>query len=346
MVQHRYMETFPIFEVSVSEPTPSPTSFNAIRFNVGDKVTVYLASILAITGVICVRQSAADAERHGVQFIGKGLSWQMTKSSIAPPLGNFDGMTYLQIATLVCGQVGVGVKVVGSVDMTPFEKLQAVPGTSSFDFLETNARAREVILGSDEFGNLVLIGQNTPAGAVDTLIEGGPNRNIERINVVFSNDTLFSQYFAVGQNTGSDQSWGTDAAQIAAQVPGLDPIPSNLVIPTEEPGSAANLQRRLMFEERTHDATHITATITVPGWLRGNGDFWRVGLTYNVIAPDHFPGFDQGIQLAARTVTFEQTEASGTTTTLELVLPWLLGGNLFQSGLPEPVAPADVVPIP
>jgi prophage tail gpP-like protein len=340
MVQHRFLESFPIFAVEVSEPTPGPTSFAAIRFNVGDVVTVYLAGIQAISGIITTRQSGADAERHGVQFIGKGRSWQMAKSSVPLPLGNFDGQTYLQIATSICAAFGVGVKVIGALDMTPFPQLQAVPGTPAFDFLETNARSREVILGSDEFGNLLLIGSYIPNAPTDTLIEGGANRNIERINVVFNNDTLFADYLAVGQNVGSNTSWGTAAAQIAATLPGADPHASVLIVPTEEPGSAANLQRRLMFEARTHDATQLTATITVPGWLRGNGDLWRVGLLYNIIAPDHFPGFDNGIQLAAKTCTFEQNEVSGTITTIEFCFPWLLGGELLQPGLPS--APADV----
>jgi prophage tail gpP-like protein len=346
MVQHRWMEAFPIFEIAVSEPTPSPTSFSALRFDIGDLVTVYLAGIQAIYGVISVRQSASDEQSHGVQLIGKGLSWQMAKSSISLGLGNFDGQSIVQIATTICAPYNVPVKVVGNVDMTPFARLQSVPGEPAWDFLERQARFRNTIIGSDEFGALLLIGQNIPAIQPDTLIEGGKNRNIEKINVVKSNDTLFANYFATGQNVGSDQIWGAAAAQIAAQVGGLDPLLSSLVIPVEEAVAAAELQKRLLFEKQIHDATQVRATVTVPGWLRSSGDLWRVGQTYTVIAPDHFPGFPNGIQLAAQVVTFQQNEESGTITTLELVLPWLLNGSLFQQGLPAGPKPSDVTPFP
>ena len=346
MVQHRWMETFPIFEISVSEPTPSPTSFTALQFDVGAKVQVFLANVLAITGMICIRQSASDCNRHGVQFIGKGQSWQMTKSSIAPPLGNFDNQSYQQIAQSICGQSGVGVAVAPNttVDSSPFPKCQAQPGEPAFDFLEKLAREKQIILGSDEFGHLLLIGQGQPPPQPDVFQEGGPNRNIERINVIISNDTLFAKYFVVGQNSGSDQAWGTNAAQIGNQMGGSDPLPSNLVVPAELPGAVGELQKRLLFEHQIHEGTHINATITTPGWLRSNNDIWRVGQTYTVIAPDHFPGYPNGIQLAAKTVTFEQSEGSGTTTTLELVIPALLGGTLTQPGIAAPATPSDITP--
>ena len=119
----------------------------------------------------------------------------------------------------------------------------------------------------------------------------------------------------------------------------------HLVIPTEEPNSAADLQRRLVWEAQIHQGTEIHATITVPGWKQANGSLWRVGNNYVVLAPDHFPGFDNGIQLVAQTVTFNQREDEGTTTTLELVLPWLLNGTLFHQGLPAAPAPSDVAPL-
>ena len=347
MVQHRWMELFPIFEVSVSEPTPGPTSFTSFYNLVWAlKVLVFLADVLAITGIITVRQSAADSNRHGVQFIVKGQSWQTVKSSIAPPLGNFDNQSYQQIAVAICKQSNVGVVVAPNttVDSSPFQVCQAAPGEPAFDFLEKHAREKRIILGSDEYGHVVLIGQGQPPPLPDVFQEGGPNRNIERINVVISNDTLFAHYFAVAQNFANNQLWGTNAAQIALQMGGTDPLASSLVIPVELAMSDAEVAKRLVFEHQIHEGTFITATITVPGWLRSNGDIWRVGQTYTVIAPDHFPGFPNGIFLAAKTVTFEQSEGAGTTTTLELVRPEQLNGNLLQPGLPSPATPGDATP--
>jgi hypothetical protein len=45
------------------------------------------------------------------------------------------------------------------------------------------------------------------------------------------------------------------------------------------------------------------------------------------------------------TVTFEQNEDTGTTTTLELVLPWMLNSAIWQQGTPSPPTPSDVTPL-
>jgi hypothetical protein len=41
----------------------------------------------------------------------------------------------------------------------------------------------------------------------------------------------------------------------------------------------------------------------------------------------------------------EQSEDSRTTTTLELVLPWMLNGAIWQQGTPAPPDPSDIVPL-
>lgn len=117
MVQTRWLEGFPVFEVSVTEEVPGPKSFAAYRFNVGDTCTISLAGFQVIDGLITQRQSAADAERHAVQLIGKGRPWQMVKSSIAPPLGNFDGQTLLQVVSQIAAQTAVGVLAIGQLEL-------------------------------------------------------------------------------------------------------------------------------------------------------------------------------------------------------------------------------------
>src|SRR5262249_4527209 len=124
--------------------------------------------------------------------------------------------------------------------------------------------------------------------------------------------------------------------KIESHARGRDPFRSLLVVPREQPGRDENAERA-RFEAQWHDGTQLTVTVVVQGWLRKNGDLWRVGNLYWVYAPNHLL-FNWGLK--AKTVTFEQNESAGTTTTLELVLPWFLNGLLFQEGLPGPPGPA------
>lgn len=59
-------------------------------------------------------------------------------------------------------RTGVGVKVIGQINMEPLPQLQATPGTPAWDFIEQAARYRETVLGSDQLGNLLLIGARAP----------------------------------------------------------------------------------------------------------------------------------------------------------------------------------------
>lgn len=341
MVQHRWMEAFPIFEFSATEPATEPATEAQLLFNVGQRVTITLGGVQAIYGVITIRQSAMDEERHGLQLIGKGYSWQMVKSSIVHPY-DFSGQGITQIANTIAAETNVKVKTFGSVDNSPFPVLSVSPGEPAFDFLDHIARMRSTVLGSDEFGNILLIGKNTPNQGAD-LVEGKQG-NIERINVIISNETVFANYFATGQMAGSDQINGEAASQmVAGPIPGSDALISNLVAQSEVPDTSGGLQKRAAFEAQIHDATQIRITCSVHGWLQPSGDLWRVGASYKVDAPDHLPKPWNGQLYSAQTITFQQDDKNGTVTTLELVLPWLLNGNLFQTGLPSLPSPSDTV---
>jgi len=345
MVQHRWMEPFPLFEFSATEPGIEPKTVSQILFNVGQRVKIMLGGIQAIDGVITIRQSAEDKERHGLQLIGKGYSWQTVKSSIREP-HDFSGQGIIEIARTIAGEVGVNVKTYGKVDDSPFPTDAASPGEPAFDFLDIRCRQRGVILGSDEFGNLLLIGTHNPEPGGDLIND--KNGNIERINVIISNETVFANYFATGQVAGNDQVNGEAAAQmVAGPIGGSDPNPSNLVAQSEVTDTASGLQKRAATEAQFHDATQVRITCSVQGWKQkqgdSKGDLWRVGHGYRVFAPEHLPVPWNGMVYSAQTVTFQQDDENGTITTLELVLPWLLNGNLFQVGLPTLPSPSDTV---
>jgi prophage tail gpP-like protein len=347
MVQHRWMEAFYMFEFSAIEPATEPRKLAQLKFNVGQKVEITLGGKTAIDGgVITIRQSAMDPERHGLQLIGKSYSWQFAKSSIVGKNAggyDFSGKGIVEIAKIIAGETGTPVRTVGTVDNSPFKDLASAPGEPAWDFLEKAARQKGVILGADESGILLIgpHGQNQGDDIVEA--QGG---NVKRINVTISNEFAFSNYFAVGQNKGSDEENGEAVSQMAAgPIKGRDVLPSYLVAPAETPVNSGDLQKRVRFEAQIHDATEVKITVVVYGWLQPrSGDLWRVGDSYKVNAPDHLPDEWNNQSYAAQTVTFQQDEKNGTTTTLDLVLPWLLNGAYFGNTLPGPPAPADEVP--
>ena len=67
-----------------------------------------------------------------------------------------------------------------------------------------------------------------PGTPLSALTEGGANRNIKRINVVISNDTLFANYWAVARTPAAISSAAMRRSQLRPTFLALIRCPSNL----------------------------------------------------------------------------------------------------------------------
>jgi prophage tail gpP-like protein len=351
-VQHRYAEAWPLFRFTAAERDPLPELWTTLQFKPGDECAIYLGGILAIVGVITVRQVAYDANSHGVQLQGKGVTWYAAEGSIIDKDGNFDNQNFEQAANRVIAPFGVGVKTIGTLNPTPFARLQVEPGEKLWDFLERIARPRGIVMGSDHLGNFLLIGEHA-AGVDDQLIEG---QNILRCQCIISIENIRSEYLVRGQTAASDEQHGAQASEQEGKVPGSARRYSPYLTTAEQPvWSMAEVRDRARNESIWHEGDELHAVITVQGWLRSNGDLWRVGQNVYVYSPMAMLDMVMTIQ----TATFTQDSGSGTLTTLECVPPFLLRGssdyNVAKAGVPQdpasyerapPAAAATSVPAP
>lgn len=315
-------ERDPIFGVANSFP-----SWTKLQFKPGDQCTITLGGQLAVTGIIEVRQVAYDAHQHGVMLIGKTSTAAPARSSVNTTTGNFDNKHLQQIAQEVIAPFGVGLKIVGSLDLTPFKQMQNEKGELIWDFLERIARFRGAIMGSDEQGNFLLIGDHSYQSTSD-LIEGV---NIKSCQCTISHEQTYMQLDAHGQQAASNDTNGPAASEIKATAMGAVPFPYSLLItPMEHPGSQAEAQKRADTEKKWADGTEVQANITVQGWLRGGTALWKPLDEVFVRSP--MAMLQQ--QLKIRTATFTQDNQNGTQTLLDLVVPGLLNGspNLDTTG--------------
>src|SRR5262245_16441075 len=151
-VQHRWSDSFQAFRFTAAEDDKMPENWTKAKFKPCDKCTITLGGQLAITGHILSRQTAYNETSHSVQLIGKSLTVWSAQSSVDTKTGNFDGMSFEQIARKVLQPYPCGVKKIGKLDDTPFESCQAQKGETIWDFLENLARPRGIVLGSDVEG--------------------------------------------------------------------------------------------------------------------------------------------------------------------------------------------------
>lgn len=338
-VQHRWQEGWPLFRFTATEGT-LPFEWAKLQFKPGDPCTITLGGQLAVTGIITQRQVSYAAQEHGVQLSGVGRQWAGSTSSIDSKDNNFDKMPALAAANKATKPFGLMVLPVGMVDPTPFEVLQAQPGELVFDFLDKVARMRKATLGSDHLGNLLMIGQHSNP-IVQQLTEG---ENILKMQCIFSNELMASIYALTGQFAVRDEKSMKQTAEMQAKAKGQMPgIYRFIETVTEQPvGSEAELQMRATYEALQRDGTQVRANVTVQGWLRDGVNLWRTGdnvLIYSPMCP-------LNLAMKIQTATFTQDDKGGTTTLLEVVLPWMLGDQLYTlgsapKGTDAPQPPAD-----
>jgi len=353
-VQHRWMDGWPHFRFSCAERAPLPTIWALMQFKPGDPCTIFLGGQLAVTGIILQRQTAYDARSHQVLLSGVGRQWAAVTSSVNSKTGKYEG-DLTSIAEKVLGEVGGSLRTVGTVDPKKFDPpLQRHPGEQVFDFLDRAARMRKAHIGSDKDGNTLLIGQHTGT-VVQQLVEG---RNILKMQCVFSNDQLYSTYKLKGQAPVSEGKSMRSAAEMESTVKGTLGIFRYFESVTEQPvKDIAELIMRNTYEALLREGTLIRAYVTVQGWLRDDQVLWQTGDDVLVDSPMAMLNMVMKIQ----TATFTQDDRTGTTTMLELVLPWMLedqqygvAANPMNPELPKPPAegtessnkPAEATPVP
>jgi prophage tail gpP-like protein len=339
-VQTRWSDGWPLFRFTAAEYSPVPAQWGALQFKPGDSCTIKLGGQLGVTGIILTRQTAYDANNHQVELSGAGRTWAAGTSSVPVKKANFDGMTVQGACSKAYGEYGVAVLPVGTADPTPFPKCQAQPGETVFDFCDKLCRMRGATLGSDELGNMLLIGDHSYSPNQD-LVEG---KNIKKMQCIISNEMMAAIYNAVGQGSNAEELSPAQAAKMEAEVKsgyykGYYKFVQTVL---EHPVmNITEVQRRVYHELKFRDGTLVRAFVTVQGWLRDGVNLWRTGDDVNVNAPMAMLKFVMKIQ----TATFQQDNQGGTTTVLELVMPWMLSDKPFAGiGNPADADPVTVAP--
>lgn len=337
-LQYRLNDAWAHFRFIAAERMPPPANWPLLQFKPGDFCVVTLAGQTALTGIITDRQTSYDANRHQVQLIGKSLTHWGYKSSVDTPTGSFDGQNLTQVFNAVVAPYPGQPYIKGTIDPTPFVKLQNNVGELTWDFLERIARQRGAILGCDQFGHYTLIGQHT-SDLVSQLQEGV---NIKACECLVSEDDLMSLFEVRAQLAGTDDVNGADANEITCTVEGQATLYSKLITPGEEVASQVEVCTRAANEMKWHAATQIVANIVTYGWTYDGTNLWSADQNVTVDSP---MAMLPNLVMKIRTVTFEQSDQTGTQTTLELLPPWTLNddGNWNPGGVPGIPTPTNIV---
>jgi prophage tail gpP-like protein len=327
-VQLRWHDSWSYFRfTSVERDTPTGPggtyrSHFYSQFMPGSITQINLGGVNVLRGYIETRQVSYDATQHGIELQGKSWTAPIARSSVNTKSGSFDGMTWQQVAEKVVSPYPTKIIPVGSLNATPFDKLQNQPGETIHDFLERTARPRGIILGSDSWGNFLAIGDHHMPVINTQLIEG---ENIKKCQCVFHKEEVFNEYKVIAQTAaGSNGVMGTQASELEASWGGTGYEGSLLITPSEQPvKTIQEVMDRAKNEALWHEGPQIDVTIIVQGWFRDDTNLWWPGdnvFVYSPMCP-------LNMMMKIQTVTFTQDNNSGTQTQLDLKQPWALKDN-------------------
>jgi prophage tail gpP-like protein len=330
------VQPFPTFRFQCSEGKPLSKDFAAVRIKPGQKCIIRLAGEEVINGVVEKRVVAYNANSHGIEISGSSLTSGLYHNAAMTKTSEFRDKSWKQIAEEIIKPFGIGLKLLSPISGKPFPRANIPPGQSAFAFLETLARSRGIIMGSDTKGNLTASTGYAFSGGGDALIEG--------INILEGRETMGkpagggSNDYAEGQESGTDQKHGAQVAHDAR-----DSNKSNVLNKIgssgtygpslslmEHPGDKQDAGTRAANESSIKGMSELAVTIVYRGWRKPSGGLWKPGQTVHVRSPMLILDDD----LMLNKVTFTQDNRSGTRTTLDFKMSD--GGTGYDYGKQQP----------
>lgn len=298
------------FEAVAAEGEPLP-------FKGGEPCLVLVNDEVVLTGNIEVITVDYNASDHVIFIQGRDKTGDLLDSTLNP-VDIITGITLKELIEVVLDQIQLNIDVIDLVNPAPFNEAEDLAsiesGDNAFSFIEKYARKRQVLLTSDENGNVVIntnSGEPAP-GAVQHII-GSSDNNILASSFNFDTTGRFNIYKFASQlsvptlNAAGEISFSSVVDQ-SSEV--FDPnirIGRQLVLVSEVPNSDLSNESRAKWEADIRRARGLFYAVTVHSYqvdpTDGDSDLWRTNKLYQVI--DDFLGKQQRMLCNSVTYTFD-----------------------------------------
>jgi prophage tail gpP-like protein len=302
----------------------------------GESCRVYVENQLVLTGHIeLVNGNGRANANHVVQLSGRDKTGDLLDSTIGS-LGTLTApITMKQLCEMVISFItspgdSPSIQVIDQAIPAPFTEREDLmdpqPGQPAFEFLEKYARKRQVLLTSNEYGNLVIAqssGIQTAAKIVNQ--RGDPNGLNNVLEYEFSYDQTgrYNLYKALSQLNPVPLSVTgiAKAGSVVEQGDTLDVIDREvrrgrqLTLITEAFMSDKFTQDRATWEANIRKARGKIYSCVLDGHVDSTGAVWEINRLPHVIDEDA----KINSRMLINSVTFKMDEEEGSTTALGLV---------------------------
>jgi len=271
----------------------------AMPFRGGESCRVKVDGEKVITGHIEIVNVDGDANTHTISLSGRDNTGDVLDSKIGSLSDIRPPISLENIIKIVLTHINSPVKVISEYSSEPFKTTEdlAAPefGQDVWDFIQSLARKRQVLLSSNADGNILITRSSgrSVAATIQNKIKSDTN-NVISHSVSYDTTGLYSMYRSSSQqnpvsiNDGSTRSNYSIAEQVSAIQDRNVRAGRQLAVTSEMAGS--NMLDRNKWEYNIRKARSQTYSATVHGFRNQTGDLWEVNTVIHVV--DEFSGID------------------------------------------------------
>jgi prophage tail gpP-like protein len=189
----------------------------------------------------------------------------LTQCSVDVPRYEWRNATLYKIAQDLCKPFDIFVTGTAAQHSQPFKEFVARPDETPAAILSRAAKARGVMLLSDQFGNLLLENAQWDQSPGVHFTYGV---NLYSVSRTRSDNYKFSDYTCYGQVSGKGQKWGKGTTTLNAKAKDLNVKRYRpKVFQIESNVSKAVVQDRVNWEAQVRNGQSASFTVSVPGWF-------------------------------------------------------------------------------
>jgi len=297
-----------------------------------DEVEILVNDVLVTTGFVENLDIDYDETSHTVVVAGRDRTADLLDSdvdivdSITAPISL---KAYLEV---IIKAIGSDLKVVLSdgLVLDDFNKSEDFftfeSGEEAWEYAQTAARKRQVLLTSNGAGDVLIADANNAAVLEGVLLQNLINdldntNNIKSGSVSYDSTEIYNKYVVTSQldltsaenagKTGLETVVNQRGEAISASVR----AGRQLVVPAETASSSGQDIPRAEWEANVRIARSRVFTCVVQGHSDVNGDLWQINT--KVPVTDDFAGISS--QMLINSLTFDFDQDSGSTTSINLM---------------------------
>lgn len=316
------------------------TENNALPFKGGEECTVLVEGDLVLTGSIEIVNVSYTGESHEITIEGRDRTGDLLDSDLTEISDIKSPISLADIIRKVTHSLDADINVIEQTKTKVFNEAEDIaspePGQNAFEFIESFARKRQVLLTSDNAGDIIITANaETPINVTLQNILNSSSNNILEASVSYDTTNRFNKYVLESSlnPTSLNSAGDIDLISIASQRGGsIDDdirLTRQRVILAENSSSTEQAILRSKWEANIRKARSRVYSAKVDGARNTTGSLWEINKIVTVI--DVFAGIDS--QMLINSVTFNLSEDGGLTTTLSL-----LNKDAYTLALNEPTA--------